>query len=95
MREYTVEIPALRCVFRPVPAGFDEAAARAVLRQASQVALDGLLGAYIYGNGEIQAMPTAAEIEYGSWTRIGGNGNTVNLYIEPTQEAGFITIIRE
>ena len=28
-------------------------------------------------------------------TRIGGNGNTVNLYIEPTQEAGFITIIRE
>ena len=28
-------------------------------------------------------------------TSIGGNGNTVSLYIEPTQEAGFITIIRE
>ena len=28
-------------------------------------------------------------------TSIGGNGNTVNLYIEPTQEAGFITIISE
>ena len=28
-------------------------------------------------------------------TTIGGNGNTVSLYIAPTQEAGFITIMRE
>jgi hypothetical protein len=28
-------------------------------------------------------------------TSIGGNGNTVSLYIAPTQEAGFITIMRE
>ena len=28
-------------------------------------------------------------------TNIGGNGKTVSLYIAPTQEAGFITIMRE
>jgi hypothetical protein len=28
-------------------------------------------------------------------TNIGGNGKTVSLYIAPTQDAGFITIMRE